>query len=331
MSSTPSMQPSSQSASQPDAPLCRFAGVSKWYGPVIGLNDVTMDIGPGITGLVGHNGAGKSTLIRLLTGQLRPSLGRVEIRGVQAWSSAAKRWIGYSPDVDSFYEEMSGRAFVRMIARLHGFSGGEARDRTERILEQVGMADRADRRLGSYSKGMRQRIKLAQALVHDPQLLVLDEPLNGVDPVGRVEMIRLFREWAAQGKAILISSHILDELDTLADRILFICRGRLLASGTLAQVRAMLDDYPLKIRVTAPNARRLATQLLELELVRSVELRGASELLLEVQRAKEFFGPLAEIVSRHEIDVERLEVVDASTEAVFDYLMRTVTHAWDRS
>src|SRR5687768_3504738 len=146
--------------------LCQFHSVSKWYGPVIGLNDATLEIEPGITGLVGHNGAGKSTLIKLLTGQLRPSLGQVRVCGHDAWSAVAKRRIGYCPDVNAFYEEMSGRNFVRMIARLHGYSRRAAQDRTEEVLVQVGMTDRADRPVASYSKGMRQRIKLAQALVH---------------------------------------------------------------------------------------------------------------------------------------------------------------------
>jgi len=263
--------------------LCRFDRVSKWYGPVIGLNDVTLDVEPGITGLVGHNGAGKSTLIKLLTGQLRPTLGHVRIGGRHAWSAAAKRHIGYCPDVDAFYEEMSGRAFVRTIARLHGFDRRVATERAEDVLAQVGMTERSHRPLGSYSKGMRQRIKLAQALVHDPDLLVLDEPLNGVDPVGRLEMIRLFRELATRGKAILISSHHLDEMDTLANRILFICRGRILASGSLEAIRAMLDEYPMKLRITTACARQLATGLLALDTVQAVELNGADELLLQVR------------------------------------------------
>jgi ABC-2 type transport system ATP-binding protein len=285
-----------------------------------------MDLEPGITGLVGHNGAGKSTLIKLLTGQLRPSLGQVQVRGRRAWSSAAKRHIGYCPDVDAFYEEMSGRAFVRTMAKLHGFSGRISRERTEDVLAQVGMADRADRPLASYSKGMRQRIKLAQALVHDPDLLVLDEPLNGVDPVGRVELIRLFRELMARGKAILISSHHLDEMDTLANRILFICRGRILASGTLADVRATLDEHPMKLRITTPRARQLATRLFALDAVQAVELHRADELRLQVRGAKDFFGPLADIVTQEGVDIERLQVIDASTEAVFDYLMESVKH-----
>ncbi|MFM9114866.1 MAG: ABC transporter ATP-binding protein [Planctomycetota bacterium] len=308
--------------------LCRFERVSKWYGAVIGLNDVTTMIQPGITGLVGHNGAGKSTMIRLLTGQLRPSLGTVQVRGHDAWSAAAKPHIGYCPDVDAMYEEMSGRNFVRAMARLHGFSSAEVKERTEQTLTDVGMVERADRRVGTYSKGMRQRIKLAQALIHDPDLLVLDEPLNGVDPVGRMELLTLFRQLAARGKAVLVSSHILDDMDTLADQILFICRGRLLASGSLAEIRAMLDEFPTKILITTPDARRLAHQLAGQMQVKSIEFRSATDLCVEVQKSKEFFSSFTKLVVQESLNIERLKILDASTEAIFEYLMKVAVHPW---
>ena len=174
-----------------------FEQVSKWYGPVIGVNHVSLELRRGITGLVGSNGAGKSTLLRLATGQLRPSVGRVSVCGEDAWTWRAKRLVGYSPDNDAFYEEMSGREFVRSMARLCGYNAAEATRRAETTLERVGMADRAGRKLRGYSKGMRQRIKLAQALLHDPTLLVMDEPLSGIDPVGRQEMLALFKGLAA--------------------------------------------------------------------------------------------------------------------------------------
>ncbi|MGE0755823.1 MAG: ABC transporter ATP-binding protein [Pirellulaceae bacterium] len=310
----------------PSAPRCVLERVSKWYGPVIGLNDVTLEISSGITGLVGHNGAGKSTLIKLMTGLLRPSLGLVRVAGHDAWSAAARRHVGYCPDSDAFYEEMSGRAFVRTMARLHGFTRQQAARRAEEVLAQVRMTDRAARPLGSYSKGMRQRIKLAQALVHDPDLVVLDEPLNGVDPVGRIELVELFRELSGQGKAILVSSHILDELDTLADRILFICRGRLLAAGPLDEVRARLTDHPLQIRVATAGARRLAACLVPLDTVQTVDLKSEAELVLRVRRSREFFQQLAGVVAAEGFDIERLQVVDASSEAVFDYLMQSANH-----
>src|SRR5581483_9800241 len=185
---TPNSELRTPNAAIPE-PLLLCERVSKWYGPVIGVNQVTLELRPGITGLVGANGAGKSTLMGLITGHLRPDLGRITIRGHEAWSAAAKRYVGFCPEVDAFYEEMSGHQFVETMTRLCGYPRGEARDRTAAALKLVGMAGRAGRRLRGYSKGMRQRIKLAQALVHDPELLVLDEPLSGIDPVGRAESI----------------------------------------------------------------------------------------------------------------------------------------------
>ena len=179
-------------------PVLQFDHVSKWYGPVIGLNQVSLELRCGITGLVGSNGSGKSTLLRLATGQLKPSIGRVSVRGVDAWEWRAKALVGYCPDNDAFYEDMSGREFVRAMARLCGFDRAEANRRTAGVLDRVGMSDRADRKLGGYSKGMRQRVKLAQALLNDPELLVLDEPLSGIDPLGRQEMLDLFRGLAAE-------------------------------------------------------------------------------------------------------------------------------------
>src|SRR5262245_650586 len=195
------------------SPLLLFDHVSKWYGPVIGVNQATLESRPGITGLVGANGAGKSTLLRLATGHLRPDLGTVRVFGTDTARAAAKRHIGYCPESDSFYEDMTGRQFVETMARLCGFDRRAARERTAEVLAWVGMADRADRRVRGFSKGMRQRVKLAQALIHDPELLVLDEPLSGIDPIGRQEFIALFRDLAARGKGLLISSHELEELE----------------------------------------------------------------------------------------------------------------------
>jgi ABC-2 type transport system ATP-binding protein len=301
--------------------LAEFRHVTKWYGAVIGVNDVSVSLGPGITGLLGPNGAGKTTLIKLLTGQLRPSLGRVLVGGQHAFSATAKRRLGYCPDVDTFYEEMSGRRFVRTMARLHGMDVRTARERADAALEQVGMADRADRRLRGYSKGMRQRIKLAQALIHDPDLLIVDEPLNGVDPVGRRELMDLFRQFRDEGKAVLVSSHILDEMETLADRVVFMGRGRVVAIGTLAEIRDMLDEYPLHVRIRAPNVREVAVELVNWPLVRSVALQTEGELSAEVLRADEFFRKFASYVAAGGVEVDSLEATDVSAEAVFDYVM----------
>ena len=207
------------------------------------------------------------------------------------------------------------------MARLHGFSRSEARQRTEEVLTQVDMLDRANRRLAGYSKGMRQRIKLAQALVHDPDLVVLDEPLNGVDPVGRRELVQLFHRLAEAGKAVLVSSHILDDMDSLADQIWFICRGRLLASGTLEQIRDMLDDHPLHVRITTDNLRCLVRELVTHGSVRGLQIESSIDVTVEVEHPKQFYQQFAEVVAEGDYEIQRLQVLDASTEAIFDYLM----------
>ena len=304
------------------ATLVEIRSVSKWYGPVIGVNEISVQVEPGITGMLGPNGAGKTTLIKLVAGQLRPSLGEVRICGMRAWTAAAKRRVGYCPDADTFYEEMSGREFVWTMARLHGFNRSDARRRTEEVLAEVGMSDRANRRLRGYSKGMRQRIKLAQALVHDPQVIVVDEPLNGVDPVGRRELMELFRSLAARGKALLISSHILDEMDTLADRVLFMGRGRVLAEGTLAEIRDMLDTHPLQLRIKSDRPRELAGRIVQWDLVRGIEMHGSDEISLQVLRPDQFFRRFGDLVLEDGFEIERLQTTDSSAGAIFEYVMQ---------
>ena len=305
-------------------PLVQFWSVTKWYGAVIGVNDVNVKLSPGITGLLGPNGAGKSTLIKLLTGQLRPSLGDVSVCGSSARSAGARRHLGYCPDADAFYEEMTGRQFVITMARLHGMSRTDARSRTEAVLEEVGMLDRADRKLRGCSKGMRQRIKLAQALVHEPDVLVVDEPLNGIDPVGRQELMDLFRRCAARGQAVLVSSHILDEMDELADQIIFMGRGRVLAVGSLPEIRAMFAGQPQQIRIQSPNQRAIAAQLIAWDNVLKLELQGTDELRLQIIRPDEFFDRFGRQVLESSFDIQHLEMLDMTTEATFEYVMSAV-------
>jgi ABC-2 type transport system ATP-binding protein len=310
------------STSALEPPLAEFRAVTKWYGPVIGVNQIDLKLSPGITGLLGPNGAGKTTLIKLLTGQLFPSLGEVRVRGRAATSAKAKRHLGYCPDVDALYEEMSGREFVRWMARLHGLTRAEASDRTEVVLAEVGMSDRANRTLRGCSKGMRQRIRLAQALVHDPDLLVVDEPLNGVDPVGRRELMDLFQRLRSQGKAVLVSSHILEEMDALAEQVIFMGRGRVLARGSLPEIRELLADYPLHVSIDCCAPRELAVSLVSWAEVKTVSVVGDRRLQLEVQPPEPFFRRFAEHVVRHpHWDVTTLRTTDLSAEAVFNYVL----------
>ncbi len=323
-------------------PVLRFERVSKWYGPVIGVNQVTLELHPGITGLVGSNGAGKSTLMRLATGQARPDLGRITVLGLDAWSSGARLKVGYSPEVDAFYEEMSGRQFVLTMARLNGFSSANSRHRTEEVLRLVGMEDRADRRLRGYSKGMRQRIKVAQALLADPPLLVLDEPLSGIDPVGRQEFIELFLKLAEQGKCLLISSHELEELEKLTDHVAIMARGRIAAVGSVTEIRDQLNDHPLSIRIDVSNTtengsstgtrptrhRQLAAALLGMEEVAQVEICPADpldpeigRLIVRARHPRTFFEHLSQLVVEEWYELRHVEPLDENTAAVVGYLL----------
>ncbi|MBY0456223.1 MAG: ABC transporter ATP-binding protein [Gemmataceae bacterium] len=310
----------------PQSPLLLFEQVSKWYGTVLALNQVTLELTGGITGLVGANGAGKSTLLRMANGQLKPTLGRVTIRGIDAWDWRARRLVGYCPDVDAFYEDMSGRKFVWVMARLCGYTRAEAARRTESVLERVGMSDRADRKLRGYSKGMRQRVKLAQALLHDPELLILDEPLSGIDPIGRQELLELFRALAAQGKCLLISSHELEALEKLTNHVAIMARGRIAAVGTLRQIRDLLDDHPLSVRIDVANARAVAQLLLAFPEVLSVDIEpkpgaGAESLVLTARNPKRFFEQFGRLAVEHALEVRRLEPLDESAHAILGYLL----------
>jgi ABC-2 type transport system ATP-binding protein len=298
-----------------------FDRVTKLYGPVIGINDVSCRIGPGITGLIGANGAGKSTMLKLASGQLRPSQGSVSIGTDKAWSSRAKANIGYSPDVNAFYEDMTGREFVHAMARLYGYRASEARRRTADILERVGMADRSDRRIRGYSHGMRQRVKLAQGLIHDPPVLLLDEPFSGIDPGGRREFHEMLLRIAAAGKTVLVSSHILREVEQLAASVLVVSRGRLVASGSIREIRGLLEDQPLTVEITAAPSRRAAALLVAMPEVHAVEIDGQA-IRVRTRSPAQFFARVGELVLEHRVQVDSLKTLDAGADAVFDYLAR---------
>lgn len=308
-------------------PLLLFEHVSKWYGSVLALNQVTLELTGGITGLVGANGAGKSTLLRMANGQLKPTLGRVSVRGTDAWDWRARRLVGYCPDLDAFYEDMSGRRFVWTMARLCGYDRRAAARRTGAALERVGMSARADRPLRGYSKGMRQRVKLAQALLHDPELLILDEPLSGIDPIGRQELLELFQALAAQGKCLLVSSHELEALERLTNHVVIMARGRVAAVGTLQQIRDLLDDHPLSVRVDVAAPREVARLLLELPEVLSVDVQPKlpdsppGALVVRARHPKRFFEQFGKLVVAHGLDVRRLEPLDESAHAILGYLL----------
>ena len=300
--------------------------LAKWYGEIAGLNKVNLELQPGITGLVGPNGAGKSTLMKILTGQLRPSYGEALIFGEDVWKTpSARRRLGYSPEGDSFYEDMSVLGFVHAMGRLCGL-GASADAFAREALEKTGALEFSGKRLKACSKGMRQRAKLAQALVHKPDILVLDEPLNGIDAGGRREILRLFEELAASGATVIVSSHILEEIETVTDQILFLAQGNVIASGPLAEVRGLLKDHPLKLLVTSSDPRRLGARLIESGLVTGIVFqrrRGLKEedLVLSVPQVESFYRALPGLTRELGVAVERLVPLDASAEAVFGYLV----------
>lgn len=303
-------------------PLLLFQQVSKWYGPVLALNQVTLELTSGITGLVGANGAGKSTLIRLATGLTQPTLGRVTVAGLDAAHWKSRRLVGYCPDHDAFYEDMSGRRFVHEMARLCGFDRRAAMLQTDAALELVGLSDsRADRPVRGYSKGMRQRVKLAQALLTNPSLLVLDEPLGGIDPVGRSELLTLFKSLAAQGKCLLVSSHELEELERLTDHVAVMARGRIAAVGTLQQIRDLMDNFPLSMRVEVDNPRELARQLLIVPEVVGCDVTSDGSLTIRAHHPQRFLKTFGRLVVEAGVEVRRMEPLDDSAHAILGYLL----------
>jgi ABC-2 type transport system ATP-binding protein len=297
--------------------------VSKWYGQVIGLNDVTVNVPPGITGLLGPNGAGKSTFMKLITGQLQPSKGSVTVLGEPVWSNPNLfARIGFCPEQDAFYERMTGIEWVSALVRLNGYDERESREAAEKALITVDLMDAANKRIGAYSKGMRQRVKLAQALVHDPEVLILDEPLSGMDPLGRRKTMRLIRDWARQGKSVLVSSHILHEIETMTSNILLINNGRILAEGNVHQIRDLIDTHPHTVYIRAADPRGLAREFLTRADVISLRFEPGA-LVVETGRPDEFYANLTDLIATgaHGI-VEEVTSPDDNLQAVFKFLVK---------
>jgi ABC-2 type transport system ATP-binding protein len=305
------------------AAILTSANLSKWYGQVIGLNDVSVSVPPGITGLLGPNGAGKSTFMKLITGQLRPSKGEVKVLGEPIWGNSDLYFrIGFCPEQDSFYDRMTGLEWVMALVRLNGLSDTEARTAAESALTAVDLMDAAGKRIGAYSKGMRQRVKLAQAIVHDPELLILDEPLSGMDPKMRRKTMKMIREWAKQGKSILVSSHILHEIESITSNILLINNGRILAEGNVHQIRELIDTHPHTVYIRAENPRGLAREFLARADVISMRFEPGA-LVVETGKPDEFYAGITELVASGAVGaVDEVTSPDDNLQAVFKYLVK---------
>ncbi|MGI8479028.1 MAG: ABC transporter ATP-binding protein [Gaiellaceae bacterium] len=284
-------------------------GVSKWFGALVAVSDVSFDVGAGVTALLGPNGAGKSTMLRMLCGLARPSQGTVRILGRDPRAdTGVTRLIGLVPQQEGVFEPLTVREFVQLAARLHGLPGPEAA--AARALETVDLDPADARKLPAYSKGMRQRVKVAQAIVHDPSVLILDEPLTGLDPRQRMDMVTLFRRLGREGRCVIVSSHVLDEVERLGSQILVMSQGRLAAAGDFHELRALMDDRPLRVRVRTDRPRGLAGALLEAGTAVGVRIDGDEVLELDTTDARDRGARLFEVRS-----------LDADLEGVFRYVV----------
>lgn len=297
--------------------------VSKFYGEILGVNRVNLSLGAGITSLVGPNGAGKSTLMNLMTGLLRPTRGKISILGTptdQPEELFSK--VGYCTQFDSFPRGLTGREFIRAFLLVHGYDRKRAEAATTHALEQVNLLDAGDRKVAAYSKGMRQRIRLAQAIAHRPTVLILDEPLNGLDPMVRAETIALFRRLAAEGLHVIISSHILHEVDMMSDRVVLVNNGYVVAEGNIHGVRDEVTDHPMQILIRCDNPAKLAAQVFAEDNVVEARLHNdRGGLFIRTRDADSFYLLLNRVVAEGEINVESIAPVDDDLSAVYGYLI----------
>jgi len=293
---------------------------ARWYGQIIAVNDVTLSLEAGITGLLGPNGAGKSTLMKLLTGQLRASKGDVKVLGEPVWRNRALlRQIGYCPEHEGNYEDLTGLEFVTFMTRLHGIEVEDARKRAEEMLARLDLSDAMHRRIGEYSKGMRQRAKLAQAMAHDPKVLFLDEPLTGCDPLARVKVLDVVKDLAARGSSVVVSSHVLYEIETLTSQILLIHKGVVLAEGDIYAVRELIDKHPHQVRVECDKPRELGRALVEADHVLSLGFEPGA-IVIQTREPDRLYPAVPEAAKRAQVRIVSLTSPDNNLQSVFTYL-----------
>jgi ABC-2 type transport system ATP-binding protein len=303
--------------------LIIFDDVSKFYGEILGVNRVNLQIGPGITSLVGPNGAGKSTLMNLMTGLLQPTRGQITIHGVPTTRPEELFGrVGYCTQFDSFPRGLTGREFIKSFLLVHGFERKQAEEMAVSALARVGLLEAADRKVAAYSKGMRQRIRLGQSIAHQPSVMILDEPLNGLDPMVRAETIALFRKLAAEGLHLIISSHILHEVDMMSDFVVLLNNGYVVAEGNIHGVRDEMEEHPMQILIRCDNPSKLAAQVFAQDNVVEARLhedRGG--LFVKTRKPDDFYLLLNRIVADGEINIESIAPVDDDLNAVYQYLI----------
>jgi ABC-2 type transport system ATP-binding protein len=303
--------------------LITFTNVSRFYGEVLGINKVSLGIPPGITSLVGPNGSGKTTLMNLMTGLIRPTQGEISVLGVSPQDPEKLcRLVGYCAQFDAFPKGITGYQFIYSFLRMYGFSNQECDKRTLSSLQLVALTDAMNRPVAAYSKGMRQRVKLAQAIAHDPTVVVLDEPLNGLDPLARAEAIALFRQWGNAGRHVLVSSHILHEVDKISDQVILLSHGYVVAEGQIQGVRSEVKEQPMQILVRCDRPNMLASRLFAQDHV--VEAKVANDgkgLLLRTRDADNFYLLLNRVVLESGLEIESVAPADDDVNSVYQYLI----------
>ena len=300
-----------------------FEDVSKFYGEILGVNRVNLSIAPGITSLVGPNGSGKTTLMNLMTGLLKPTRGHISVLGTSPHNPQELfRKVGYCAQFDSFPRGATGREFIEFYLRTHGGTRRAVENLTYQALERVSMLEAADRKVAGYSKGMRQRIRLAQAIAHNPAVLILDEPLNGLDPMARAEIIRLFRQLAAEGLYLIISSHILHEVDMMSDSVVLLNNGYVVAEGNVHGVRDEIEEHPMQILIRCDRPQALAARVFEQDGVVEARLHDDKQgLFVKTRRPDEFYLLLNRVVLDGDLRIESVAPADDDLDAVYQYLI----------
>ena len=300
-----------------------FENVSKFYGEVLGVNRVTLALDPGITSLVGPNGSGKTTLMNLMTGLIHPSRGKVTVLGMSPRDPEHFfRTVGYCTQFDSFPRNVTGYDFIYWPLRLHGLDDARAHELTSEAIDRVGMRSAAERKVAGYSKGMRQRIRLAQSISHHPSVVVLDEPLNGLDPMARAESIVLFQTLGQKGMHVIISSHILEEVDRISDRVVLMSNGYVVAEGEIHDVRREVKDHPMQILVRCSNPAKLAAQVFVLDHVVEAKINTDNRgLLVRTRDPQQFYLLLNRVAAQGLVDIEAVAPADDDVNSIYQYLI----------
>lgn len=303
--------------------VLKAESLSKWYGNILGISEISLEIAPGVQGLLGPNGAGKSTFLKIATGQLKQNLGQMSVFGEPVYNNHRLfSRVGFCPEYDCYYKDVTGWEFILFLAKLHDYKGKEAADMAASALERVGMRENENKLISAYSLGMRQRLKVAASIVHNPDLLVLDEPLRAVDPLWRVKIIKLIKQFEKEGKTVIVSSHILPEIEAMTNNITLIHQGKIFAHGDIQEVRSLIDTHPHQVSIVCDNPRLLAEKLVRSDYVLNVHFNNnVNNVVIETNNRDSFFDSLLKIILETGLEIEEMTSPDDNLQAVFDYLI----------